>query len=136
MCGSALAHYMVVEYTRHAVRGRHFGVERVTRATHLTDRLGDLVMNSIDTRSLAAHVIRLLGVAQAKGRVARLDEVASELDVRRTDVRAVVSRLHAEGHVDALRMKLTMSGLGIAAALSGSKLRTPRRHEEAVARVA
>ncbi|WP_146647181.1 hypothetical protein [Labilithrix luteola] len=93
-------------------------------------------MNSIDTRSLAAHVIRLLGVAQAKGRVARLDEVASELDVRRTDVRAVVSRLHAEGHVDALRMKLTMSGLGIAAALSGSKLRTPRRHEEAVARVA
>lgn len=93
-------------------------------------------MNSIDNHSLAAHVIRLLGVAQAKGRAARLDELASDLDVRKTDVRDVVSRLHAEGHVDALRMKLTMSGLAIAAVLSGSKLRSPRRREELVARVA
>ncbi len=88
---------------------------------------------SIDNHSLAAHVIRLLGVAQAKGRAARLDELASDLGVRKTDVRDVVSRLHA-GHVDALRMKLTMSGLALAAALSGRKLRSPRRRAQSSSR--
>ena len=65
---------------------------------------------SFDTKSLAAHVIVTLSEAQAEGRALRLDEVASEIGVRKADVRNVVTRLHAEGHVDALRLRLTMTG--------------------------
>ena len=48
----------------------------------------------------------------------------------RLDLREVVTSLHAEGHVDAKRMKLTMSGFAIAAAMRECKLRDPRRYAE------
>jgi len=51
---------------------------------------------SFDTKSLAAHVIVTLSEAQADGRALRLDEIASEIGVRKADVRNVVTRLHAE----------------------------------------
>lgn len=94
-------------------------------------------MNVVDARALAAHVIRHLAHAQHRGRAVRLDELAESVGVRRTDVRDVVTRLDVEGHVDAKRMKLTMTGLAVAASLEGCKLREPRRREKAsVARVA
>jgi Mn-dependent DtxR family transcriptional regulator len=94
-------------------------------------------MTSFDARSVAAHVLLSLADAQAKGRLARLDEVADDVGVRRTDVREVVRKLHAEGHVDALRLRLTMSGLAIAASLDGCLLRAPRQHQaEPLVRVA
>ncbi len=93
-------------------------------------------MTFIDTKSIAAHVIVTLARAQTKGRTMRLDELASDIDVRRTDVRHVVTRLHAEGHVDALRLRLTMTGLALAATLAGCKLRDTRPAEEYIARVA
>jgi hypothetical protein len=91
-------------------------------------------MTSLDTKSLAAHVVVSLAHAQELGRVVRLDELASDIGVRKSDVRDVVTRLHAEGHVDALRLRLTMSGFAVATSLSQCKLRDTRRHEVAIAR--
>ena len=93
-------------------------------------------MTSLDTKSIAAHVIVSLAHAQELGRVVRLDELASDIGVRKADVRDAVTRLHAEGHVDALRLRLTMTGFALAASLAHCKLREPRRHEESMARVA
>jgi transcription initiation factor IIE alpha subunit len=93
-------------------------------------------MTSLDTKSIAAHVVVTLANAQAAGRVLRLDELASEIGIRKVDVRNVVTRLHAEGHVDALRLRLTMSGLALGAVLASCKLREPRQREQAISRVA
>jgi Mn-dependent DtxR family transcriptional regulator len=79
-----------------------------------------------DKRAAAAHVILFLAGEQARGRTVRMDEIAERIGVRRADVRTIVSRLHEEGHVDALRLRLTMSGLAIAASLRGCKLRELR----------
>ncbi len=95
-----------------------------------------LAPNSLDTKSIAAHVVVALADAQADGRVLRLDELASDIGVRKADVRHVVTRLHAEGHVDALRLRLTMSGLVLATSLAGSELPDLRRREERISRVA
>ncbi len=86
----------------------------------------------IDPKALAAHVLRELAKAQARGRLVRLDELACAVGVRRGDVRSVVSRLHAEGHVDAQRMKLTMTGLVLAASMRDKTLRTARVKKERV----
>lgn len=93
-------------------------------------------MTSLDKKSLAAHIVVALAHAQELGRVVRLDELACDLGIRKADVREVVTRLHAEGHVDALRLRLTMTGFAVAASLSQCKLREPRHHEEPMARVA
>ncbi len=93
-------------------------------------------MTSLDTKSIAAHVVVILAHAQELGRIVRLDELASEIGVRKADVRHVVTRLHAEGHVDALRLRLTMTGFALAASLADSKLREPRHDEERIVRVA
>jgi transcription initiation factor IIE alpha subunit len=82
-------------------------------------------MSSIDVRALAAHVICHLAHEQSRGQAVRLDELATAIGVRRSDVRDIVTRLHDEGHVDAKRMRLTMSGLAIAASLDGCKLKEP-----------
>lgn len=83
-------------------------------------------MDVLDRKAIAAHVLRHLADAQALGRLVRLDELACDVGVRRKDVREIVSSLHAEGHVDAKRMKLTMTGLVLAAAMRDSKLRAVR----------
>ena len=93
-------------------------------------------MTSLDTKSIAAHVVVTLAHAQAEGRAVRLDALASEIGVRKSDVRNVVTRLHAEGHVDAMRLRLTMSGLVLGASLAGCKLPETRRYEERLVRVA
>lgn len=83
-------------------------------------------MDVLDRKAVAAHVLRHLADAQARGRLVRLDELACEVGVRRKDVREIVTRLHAEGHVDAQRMKLTMTGLVLAASMEGATLRAVR----------
>lgn len=83
-------------------------------------------MNVLDRKAIAAHVLRHLADAQARGRLVRLDELACEVGVRRKDVRELVSSLHAEGHVDATRLKLTMTGLVLAASMHDSTLRAVR----------
>ena len=93
-------------------------------------------MTSLDTKSIAAHVVVTLSEAQAEGRALRLDELASEIGIRKADVRNVVSSLHAEGHVDALRLRLTMTGLALATSLASCQLHEPRRHDVRILRVA
>ncbi len=83
-------------------------------------------MSTSTLRPIAAHVLRHLARAQQRGRLVRLDDLASDIGVRREDVRSAVTSLHQEGHVDATRMRLTMSGLAIAAAMRECKLREPR----------
>lgn len=83
-------------------------------------------MSSLDVRALAAHVLCHLASEQSRGRAVRLDDLAEAVGVRRVDVRHVVTRLHEEGHVDAKRMKLTMTGLAVAASLEGCELKSPR----------
>ena len=93
-------------------------------------------MTSLDNNSIAAHVVVTLVQAQSIGRSVRLDELAAEIGVRKADVRNVVTRLHAEGHLDALRMRLTMSGLALGSVLASCKLKDPRQHEQPISRVA
>jgi len=88
-------------------------------------------MNVLDRKAIAAHVLRYLAGAQARGRLVRLDELACEVGVRRKDVREIVSSLHAEGHVDATRMTLTMTGLVLATSMHDSTLRAVRNVPEA-----
>lgn len=95
-----------------------------------------MTSTSLDTKSIAAHVVVTLADAQADGRVLRLDELAADIGVRKADVRHVVTRLHAEGHVDALRLRVTMSGLALATSLGARELPDLRRREERVSRVA
>lgn len=84
-------------------------------------------------QTIASHVIRELARHQLRGRAVRLDSLAAEIGVRREDVRRVVSALHHEGHVDAKRMRLTMTGLVLAASMRSCKL--PRVREVAAAQV-
>ena len=83
--------------------------------------------NDSSLRPVAAHVLRHLARAQARGRQIGLDDLACDIGVRRNDVRDVVTSLHAEGHMDARRMRLTMTGFALAAAMRECKLRAPRK---------
>ncbi len=80
-------------------------------------------------QAVAAHVIVSLAGAQQRGRAMHLDDLAAEVGARRADVREIVTRLHAEGHVDARRMRLTMTGLALASNLASCKLRNIDRGE-------
>jgi hypothetical protein len=114
-CGPWIAPYIVVNYTEF----NHL----------LVNEQGDLHMTASNFRPVAAHVLRHLARAQARGRSVRLDELACDIGVRHEDVRHVVTNLHAEGHVDAKRMRLTMSGLALATAMRECKLREARIRE-------
>ncbi|HVH44295.1 MAG TPA: hypothetical protein VM925_18210 [Labilithrix sp.] len=87
-------------------------------------------------KAVAAHVLRQLAREQSRGRLVRLDELACAIGVRREDVRHAVSSLHAEGHVDAKRMKLTFTGLALAAAMRDCKLKDLRIDEAPQSKVA
>ncbi|MBX3188210.1 MAG: hypothetical protein KF819_14405 [Labilithrix sp.] len=87
-------------------------------------------------RTVASHVLRELARHQLRGRAVRLDELAGAVGVRREDVRAVVTRLHGEGHVDAKRMRLTMTGLALAVSMRSCKLPPVRMAPEALVAVA
>lgn len=76
--------------------------------------------SSIDEKALAAHLV--VAIARARGRAITLDDLAEAIGVRRSDVRASLSRLHREGWVDALKLRLTLPGLALAASLDGCKL--------------
>lgn len=91
---------------------------------------------SPSSRAVAAHVLVALGRAQARGLAVDSDALARAIGVRKVDLRAVVTKLHSEGHIDATRMRLTMSGLAIATALRGQKLPALRTRRTVVAAAA
>jgi DNA-binding IclR family transcriptional regulator len=78
----------------------------------------------LDSKALATHV--LLAIAAHRGTLLTVADVARIVGARRPDVRRVVSRLHEEGFVDALRMRLTLAGLTLASALRRCVLRDVR----------
>jgi DNA-binding Lrp family transcriptional regulator len=81
----------------------------------------------MNSKDLAVHLLKALFVLQSEGAVVSLETLTEALRVRRTDVRRAVSALHREGVLDALRMRLTMRGLALGAALAGAQLRPLRR---------
>jgi hypothetical protein len=92
----------------------------MTPFTTSTDKLAVL------TDVLAIHVMRELTRAQLQGELLSLEDLANKLEVRKADVRAVVSTLHQAGYVDALRLRVTMMGLCIGASTHDATL-TPVR---------
>lgn len=113
--GPWIAAYMIADYTK-----------ACSWASASTGRPSMTTSTLLDRKAIAAHVLRHLARAQSRGRLVRLDELATDIGVRHEDVRDVVTSLHREGHVDAQRMTLTMSGLAVAAAMRECKLRDPR----------
>lgn len=90
----------------------------------------------LDPKAIAARILRHLANAQTRGRLVRLDQLACDVGVRRGDVRMIVTRLDAEGHVDAQRMRLTLSGLALAASMRGQQLREARKRPQALQQAA
>jgi len=110
---------MVVHYTQSDLLKIHSNKETSMTSSNLLVR-----------KAVAAQILRHLARAQSRGQLVRLDELACDIGVRREDVRDVVASLHAEGHVDAQHMKLTMTGFAIAASMRECKLRNTRIENE------
>ncbi|MBK8259482.1 MAG: hypothetical protein IPK82_43350 [Polyangiaceae bacterium] len=89
----------------------------------------------MNRKTIAAYVLRALAQAQMDGKVVTLAALTSELQVRKSDVRSVVTALHDQGYVDALRMKLSWQGFAIGSALIGATLPElrPQKHLTLVA---
>ena len=116
--GPWIAAYMVAKYMGTDAQG--------CAAPYPLPQPKELTAMNTNFKSVAAHVLRHLARAQSRGQLVRLDELAGDIGVRREDVRHVVTSLHDEGHVDAKRMKLTLSGFAIAASMRECKLAAPR----------
>lgn len=89
----------------------------------------------MNRKTIAAYVLRALAQAQVDGKVVTLASLTSELQVRKSDVRAAVTVLHQQGYVDALRMRLSLRGFAVGSALIGAKLPElrPQKHLTLVA---
>lgn len=81
----------------------------------------------MNTQALSTHVLHALALAQVEGRRLDLETLTAELQVRRGDIRKVVSALDREGYVDALRMRLTLAGFALGRATMGKALPQLRR---------
>jgi hypothetical protein len=82
---------------------------------------------------LAIHVMGALTTALRRGQTLSLDDLSRTHRARRAEVRRVVSTLHAQGFVDALRMRPTMLGLTVGLAVSDGSLRPLRPSSSAAA---
>ena len=78
--------------------------------------------STIDYDLLAIHLLKELTTFQRRGRCADLATLAARVGVRRADARTVLTRLHQQGYVDVLRMRLTLAGLAIGSSLRGVTL--------------
>ncbi|WP_437728807.1 hypothetical protein [Sorangium sp. So ce861] len=78
-------------------------------------------------KDLVPHLLRTLLALQSEGKTVTLETLTTALAVRRTDVRRVITALHREGYLDAVRMRLTFRGLALGAAFAAAPLRPLRR---------
>ncbi|WP_437942194.1 hypothetical protein [Sorangium sp. So ce341] len=78
-------------------------------------------------KDLVPHLLRTLLSLQSEGKTVTLETLTTALAVRRTDVRRVITALHREGYLDAVRMRLTFRGLALGAAFAAAPLRPLRR---------
>ncbi len=76
----------------------------------------------MNTQALSAHILHALALAQMEGRRLDLETLTRELEVRRGDIRRVVSALHREGFVDALRMRPTLLGFALGRSYAAAPL--------------
>lgn len=76
----------------------------------------------MNTRTLSMYVLRALAEAQIEGRRTNLEDLVDQLQVRRRDVRGVVTALHQQGLVDVLHMRLTLEGFTVGRALLTQEL--------------
>lgn len=89
----------------------------------------------LSTTSLSLHVLAHVSRAAREGERVTLDGLAESLGVRRADVRSALGDLHREGFVDVLRMRPTLEGFALGAALDASRL-APLRAKRLGQRVA
>lgn len=75
---------------------------------------------------IAIHVMREMTIAQEDGRRITALDLSEKLGVRRTDIRAVVSNLHHQGLVDAMRMRVTLAGFAYVRSVAPQPLRRAR----------
>ncbi len=90
----------------------------------------------MNEQELAVHVLQALARAQSEGKASSLETLTGDLRVRRGDVRRTVTKLHREGYVDALRMRLTLAGFALGRSYLGQTLpplRKPRLAQVAAA---
>jgi len=85
---------------------------------------------------LAIHVMAALTMALRRGERTSFEALARELRVRRVDVRRTLSALHAQGFVDAARMRPTMLGLTLGVAVRNEELRPLRPRVERLVQAA
>ena len=76
---------------------------------------------------LAGHLLQTLAAAQTEGEKLTLDDLVERVKARRVDVRTVVSMLHTEGYLDAIKMRLTMRGFVVGSSLANVTLRPLRQ---------
>lgn len=81
---------------------------------------------SFSQRALAAHVIKAMFAAQKQGERIDLDGLTALLQVRRGDVRTILSRLHEQHLLDLTTMRLTLQGFAIGSSLEDKALRPIR----------
>jgi DNA-binding Lrp family transcriptional regulator len=90
-----------------------------------------------DDGLVALGAMSLMRAAQEEGRRITALDLAQTLEVRRVDVRRIVSELDRRGLVDALRMRLTLLGFAyVATTVAVRPAARPRRSESRVLRAA
>ena len=85
--------------------------------------------NTISYQALSAHILRDAASAQLAGtKSAPLTHasLATDLGVRRVDVRRALSALHKQGLMDVAQMRLTLAGFALGKALEGRQLKAIR----------
>ena len=93
--------------------------------------------SSISYQALSAHILRHAAadhVAGSKCGPTKVESLATDLGVRRVDVRRALSALHKQGLMDVVQMRLTLAGFALGKALEGKQLkaiRIPQARREA-----
>lgn len=85
-----------------------------------------------EDEAVAIHLLKAMTRAQRDDRLVDVSDLASDIGVRRSDARRILSALHREGLVDVLRMRVTLAGFAIGSALADQRL-TPLRSERPAA---
>ena len=83
------------------------------------------------TEHVGMLVLRELAEAQDRGERLGLDDLVQALGVRRGELRSIISRLHQQGLVDALRMRTTLAGFAMGRAAAGLQLKALREIPDA-----
>ncbi len=85
---------------------------------------------------VAMHVLRALTRSARTERRVSLEDLSTELRVRKVDVRRILTTLDRQGFVDVLHMRPTMLGFAIGHALGAGDLTVQRAPRAVAARAA